>query len=183
MMARSFCLLLLAALACACRYDPVEQQIIDSLGPEKGTPNAEHRPGQPCLVCHDKYGGAQPQMAVGGTVFALDDTMKNILPAANMRIQVLDSNNATPKRACSNKAGNFWVTADNWGDITFPLSPSAGGVAMQSLIGRDGSCASCHKLPDADSLDPVTGAGRESAGVILVDATKADPTCMTGGGQ
>ena len=50
----------------------------------------------------------------------------------------------------------------------------AAGRPMRSLIGRDGSCASCHKLPDDDSFDPVIGTARDSAGVILVDPTVVD---------
>jgi hypothetical protein len=174
--------LLLAALAASCRYDPAQQDIIDALGPETGTPSAMHRPGQPCLACHSKYQGAAPEFAVAGTVYSVDVKTKKLVPAKNIQIVVLDSMRETHK-ACSNAAGNFSVLREDWTDPVFPLSPTAGGLTMVSLIGRDGSCASCHKLPDpdnVDSLDPVTGAGRDSAGVIIVDPTQTDPSC--GGG-
>ncbi len=52
------------------------------------------------------------------------------------------------------------------------------GRAMTSLIGRDGSCASCHKLPTKDSFDPLLGTAHDSAGVILVDPLAVDvETC------
>jgi hypothetical protein len=180
-------LILLAVVAtgagAGCRNDPAVQDIIDSLGEEKGTPSAKHRPGQPCLACHSKYGGAQPEMAVGGTVYSLDLMTKKIAPAKDIRVYVLDSsgNSGTQKKACTNEAGNFWVPMENWADITYPLTPTAGGLTMVSLVGRDGSCASCHKLPDDTSLDPVSGAGRDSAGVIIVDAKNVDPDCGGGG--
>lgn len=174
------------SLVCTgCRNDPAAQSIIDSLGPEKGAPGPEHRPGQPCLACHGSYGPASQQFAVAGTVFSLDATMKAIVPAKNVRVTIVDSNKSNSRKACTNAAGNFFILADSWTDITYPLSPTAGGLAMQSLVGRDGSCASCHRLPDtvpdrgANSLNPVTGADHDSAGVIL--ATQVDPTC--GGSQ
>lgn len=183
---RKVCVLaaLLTALAAAtsCRHDPAAQDIIDALGDEKGTPSATHRPGQPCLACHDKYGGAQPEMVVAGTVYALDPMTKKITPAKGIRVTILDSSEGGgTRKACSNAAGNFWIEKDNWTDITYPLTPTAGGITMQSLVGRDGSCASCHKLPNDDSTDPVTGAGRDSAGVIIVDPAATDPACGGGG--
>ncbi len=184
MMPRLALAALAAALAAGCHYDPAAQDVIDALGPEEGTPSATHRPGQPCLACHSKYGGAQPAFAVAGTVYALDDTMTKIVPVKNVRVTITDSSTDThassTKKACTNSAGNFYITQENWADITYPLAPTAGGKPMTSLVGRDGSCASCHKLPGDDSLDPITGASRDTAGVILVDANAADPMC--GGG-
>jgi hypothetical protein len=178
-------ILLLASAAsvalAGCRYDPVQQDIIDNLGDEKGTPSASHRPGEPCLACHTKYGGATPELAVAGTVYALDATMTKLVPAKNVRVTIVDSSTGGSKRPCTNAAGNFQVTADDWMDIVYPLSPNAGGTPMHSLIGRDGSCASCHRLPDMNSIDKITGASRDSAGAILVDATQVDPTCNGGG--
>jgi hypothetical protein len=163
-----------------CRTDPAAQSIIDSLPPDS-TPNGPlHRAGQPCLACHDKYGGAT-ELALAGTVYALDATQTKIAPVPNIRINIVDSNNANSRKTCTNAAGNFFITAESWPDITYPLTPTAGGVPMVSLVGRDGSCATCHKLPSSTSIDPVTGSGHDSAGVILVDPTKTDPTC-TGAG-
>lgn len=178
-MRRLLCLASLLAFAAACRHDPVAQEQIDALGPESGTPSATHRPGQPCVVCHDTYGGAQPAMAIGGTVYALDTKAKKITPVKNVRVLITDSsdNGGVVKKACTNEAGNFWIERANWADIVYPLSAKVGSASMQSLIGREGSCASCHQLPGDDSLVPLTGASQDSAGVIYVDAMDTDPTC------
>lgn len=177
---RAFAFLLAAALpfAAGCRYDPVPQAIIDSLGPEQGTPSATHRPGQPCNVCHSTYEGASPAFAVAGTVFTTADD-GSLVPAAGVNVIISDSA-AGLRKACTNAAGNFYVEKDNWLDITFPLNVQAGKRGMTSLIGRDGSCASCHKLPDSTSEDPITGAGRGSPGVVIADP-KADGASCGGG--
>ncbi len=174
-----------AAGLLSCRNDPAENDIIDALPAETGTPSATHRPGEPCLACHTGYQGAQPQMAVGGTIFGLDKTGTKVVPAPNIMVEILDSAQTT-RRACTNEAGNFYILQDDWKDITYPLSPYAGGTQMISIVGRDGSCATCHKLPDKDSLDQITGRARDSAGVITVDATQVDKRCLTSakdGGQ
>lgn len=177
---RATAFLLAAALpfAAGCRYDPVPQAIIDALGPEEGTPSATHRPGQPCIVCHSAYEGASPAFAVAGTVFTRAPD-GSLAPAAGLNVIISDSA-AGLRKACTNAAGNFYVEKDNWQEITFPLSAQAGDRGMTSLIGRDGSCASCHKLPDTASEDPITGAGRGSPGVIIADPKAAGAAC--GGG-
>ena len=157
----AFAALLLAA---GCRYDPVAADAIKDLGDEKGTPSATHRPGQPCLACHSKYGGAKPEMAVGGTVYAISGkTEKKLVPAKDIRVTVLDADGDT-RKACSNSAGNFWVPKEYWGDVVFPLAPVAGGIVMHSLVNRDGSCASCHGLTPSPT----------SPGPIYVNATLPD---------
>jgi hypothetical protein len=191
-MSRAVLFLFLASVAAlGCRNDPVPQAIIDGL-PADSTPNGPlHRAGEPCLACHDSYGGAAP-FVFGGTVYSLDATTMKLLPVPNIRVSVLDSSGPcstgqpqTPGetcgatlKACSNGAGNFYVEAAGVTPVTFPLTPTAGGVAMQSLIGRDGSCATCHQLPAPGST--VTGASHDSAGVIIVDPAQADPTCNGG---
>ena len=174
---RASAFLLAAALpfAAGCRYDPVPQAVIDALGPEEGTPSATHRPGQPCIVCHSTYEGASPAMAVAGTVFttAADGSLT---PAVRVSVIISDSA-AGLRKACTNAAGNFYVEKDNWLDITFPLNVQAGNRGMTSLIGRDGSCASCHKLPDATSENSITGAGHGSPGVVIAEPKANDPAC------
>jgi hypothetical protein len=174
---------LLLAAASGCRYDPVPQALINSLGPEHGTPNELHRPGQPCLACHSPYQGATPLFAIAGTVFTTDKASGQLVGLGQVLVQAIDSNGEVRKK-CTNSAGNFFVAQSDWMDIEFPLRAeaglSAGGLSMQSLIGRDGSCATCHKLPDSSSLDMVTGKSQDSAGVILVPATAVDPTDCPG---
>lgn len=172
--------LLFAGSLLSCRYDPVPQQIIDDLGPEQGAPSETHRPGQPCLACHSAYVGAKPLMAFGGTVYVLDD--KGAVSAAKgVTVNVFDSA-GTSKRACTNAAGNFFLKKDDWKGVAFPLTVQAGTTAMRSLIGRDASCASCHKAPDPNAdppRDPTTGAGHDSPGIVIVDT--ADTGACGGG--
>ena len=172
---------LAAALSTSCRYDPTPQEIIDALGPETGAPGATHRPGQPCLACHSGYAGAKPAMAFGGTVYTTDAT-GGLGPAAGVEISILDWA-GVPKKVCSNTAGNFYLEKADWKDPAFPLTVKAGANPMTSLIGRDGSCGSCHKPADPDGApvhDPVTGANFDSAGVIVVDVKD---TGQCGAGQ
>lgn len=179
MRATAFLFALALPFTAGCRYDPVPQAIIDSLGPEQGTPSATHRPGQPCLVCHTDYEGAAPAFAVAGTVFTRGSDGA-LAPAVGVSVTIFDSA-AGQRKPCTNAAGNFFVKREDWADITFPLNAQAGDRGMSSLIGRDGSCASCHKLPDATSEDAITGAGHGSPGVILADPAAAGASC--GGGS
>jgi len=165
---RAFAFLFASSIlfAAGCRYDPVPQEIIDALGPEQGAPSATHRPGQPCIVCHSNYEGAAPPFAVAGTIFNLKDGL--IVPAVGVKVIISDSVSGL-RKACTNAAGNFFVKREDWVDITYPLNAQSGSRGMSSLIGRDASCASCHKLPDETSEDPITGAGHGSPGVIIAD--------------
>ncbi|MEZ4302385.1 MAG: hypothetical protein R3B70_46085 [Polyangiaceae bacterium] len=160
---------LLAVALLSCRYDPVPQEVIDSLGPEVGSASDTHRPGEPCVLCHGSYGGVSPQMVIGGTAFTTDDD-GNIIGADAVEVTVFDSSGGS-RKACTNSAGNFYLEKDEWKEIAFPLTVRAGSRRMRSLIGRDGSCGSCHKIPDPDfpERDPDTGAAHDSAGYILVD--------------
>ncbi|MBK8253857.1 MAG: hypothetical protein IPK82_14485 [Polyangiaceae bacterium] len=153
----------------ACRLDPTPQEVIDSLGPESGSPGDTHRPGQPCVVCHGSYGAVSPQMVFGGTAFTNDED-GNVIPAQGVEVIVFDSAGGSRKR-CTNAAGNFYLEKEEWKDVAFPLTVKAGSRRMRSLIGRDGSCGSCHKIPDVDfpERDPETGAAYDSAGYVLVD--------------
>jgi hypothetical protein len=168
------CVLALAA----CRNDPVPQEIIDGLGDESGQPSAEHRPGQPCLACHTDYQGAAPKLAVGGTIYAIGPG--GVAKAAAGVLVSINDSAGDSRSACTNSAGNFFIEQEDWAEVAFPLKVRVGPRAMRSLIGRDGSCASCHKLPSSESLVPGTGAGRDSPGIILVDEAPPDPLC--GGG-
>jgi hypothetical protein len=162
--------LLFPLVGLSCRYDPVPQEIIDDLGPEQGSPSALHRPGQPCLACHSKYAGASPPMTFGGTVYTRDAD-DNVIPAAGVSVFVSDSA-GDPRKACTNAAGNFYLETKDWKEVAFPLTVKAGSRTMRSLIGRDGSCGTCHKAPDPEGepdRDPVTGAGHDSAGLVFVE--------------
>ncbi len=163
--------------------DPVPQAIIDALPAEDpGGPSATHRAGQPCLQCHSAYGEALPTLAIGGTIFK-EDPMGKLVGAAGVRVVVFDSSGGASRRPCTNSAGNFYIEAADWDTITFPLKSTVGRKSeaepdfpsrrMESIIGREGSCANCHKLPSADR--PGTGAGHDTPGVIIVEDGEESP--------
>jgi len=150
----------LLALACA---DPVKNAEIAALGPEDpSVPRGElHRPGQPCLVCHDDF-------SVAGTIY--HDDLSTAYDGAT--VTIVDST-GSQTTATTNSAGNFFVRKSDW-QPTFPIgsfTTDAGSVTgvtvvgddpstsslMLSQIGRDGSCASCHfgSGPSTASPGPV----------------------------
>jgi hypothetical protein len=145
------CLVLgLGALA-AC--DPVVDDAIAALGGE--APGVRrgplHRPGQPCLLCHDGAIGDPPAFSVAGTVF---DRPSGTLGVNGATVSLSDANGST-FAATTNTAGNFYVVPSQWVP-TFPMkvtvSPGSGQtVTMQTDIGRDGACAACHVNPPGPS--------------------------------
>ncbi len=180
-LALSVCLGASACFGAGCNgEDPIPQAIIDSLPPESGSPSATHRPGQPCLQCHSTYGEALPSLVIGGTVFK-EDAMapSGIKGAAGIKVIVYDSTGDS-RVACTNSAGNFYIERDNWQAITFPLKSFVGNapLRMESIIGREGSCANCHKLPSIDR--PGTGAGVDTPGVIIVEDGAESPELCPG---
>ncbi len=153
--------LLLAALmlgATTCDLDPVKSEAASDLGNEvTGVPHGPlHRPGQPCLVCHDGS-VAKPVMSVAGTVYGVRG--RGIaLEGASVALTDATGSAFT---ATTNAVGTFYVEESAW-KPTYPLhvAVSFGGVTttMNSIIGRDGSCAGCH-------VDP---ASRISAGRVYL---------------
>lgn len=154
------CALLAASLAGMTCVSPAQDDIIESLGPEKsGIPEGPfHRYGQPCLACHGGYGPGSPLFEFGGTVFA---TPQDDIPVSAVTVTVTDANGVV-KTAVSNCAGNFYSPAAD-DHLVFPLRaevscelPLPEGAdpmttpkqirrsVMQTRIDRDGSCASCH---------------------------------------
>jgi len=122
----------------------------------------EHRPGQPCLVCHNEdYSPGDDVFAVAGTIFlrATDDDEDGLRDAEVVVTDALDRE----FRALTNDAGNFMVKVKKGRDTRqkddgkleigyqpkYPLRVKvvfgADEVEMQSLIWRDGSCAGCHR--------------------------------------
>lgn len=148
--------LVVTAFASSCT-DPVLDDQIAGLGPETGETGPNHRPGQPCVLCHSAYGTATPVFSVAGTVF---DSPSNTTGVADVEIRMVGSDNARPTRVITtNAAGNFYITKDEY-DPAFPLRVriSKGNTerSMQSHIGREPSCAGCHFDP------PDAGPGRVS---------------------
>jgi hypothetical protein len=147
---RSWTLVLLAAAAgSAC--DPVGADAVAALGPEKpGVRRGPlHRPGQPCLVCHDGAFGDPPAFSVAGTIYA---TPSSLVGLEGATVSITDSQGPPFTTMATNAAGNFYVTPDQWSPV-YPLSSisvistSSNFVTMQSAVGRDGACASCHVNP------------------------------------
>jgi hypothetical protein len=126
--------------------DPVHDQQVEALGGEApGVPTGpDHRPGQPCLVCHGGQGPASTDFSVAGTVYAVE---QQSAPAVGAQVQVEDMAGSVFVSP-TNAAGNFYVTTSQW-QPTFPIKMqvSLGPVTtgMMTAAGRDGSCAACHQ--------------------------------------
>lgn len=137
------------ALASACG-DPVLAGRIDALGPEDPSvpPGPTHRPGQPCVTCHEARGPGRPEMRFGGTIYAVKGQTQ---PLANVTVHLVDAMGSKID-ATTNSAGNFWVTSDAW-DPVWPVHVSleygAQQAAMSTHVGRTGSCGDCHFDPPA----------------------------------
>jgi hypothetical protein len=151
----------LASIACG---NPVVDQKVAALGGEQeGVEQSEfHRPGQPCVLCHNPYYGASPEISLGGTIFA---DLNSFNPAANVEVIMTDTLGRS-RTAVTNCIGNFFVLAEDWEpqfpvavEIRYPtftpdgtpLTDTAGAPlrkvkAMGSVVSRDGSCATCHTL-------------------------------------
>jgi hypothetical protein len=162
-MIRAYRIALLACVALvAC--DPVQDNAVTALGGEAaGTRTGPlHRPGQPCLLCHDGALGDPEQFSVAGTVFVSPDDKT---PAVNAQVQITAADQ-TKKTFSTNAAGNFYVPVTQW-NPQFPLQVSvtyqAETLDMDSTIGREGACAGCH-------VDPVGPSSPGHVYAVSVDA-------------
>jgi hypothetical protein len=154
---------LFAQLGC----DPVHSNSIAALGDE--APGVRkgplHRPGQPCLTCHDGELGDPPAFSVAGTIFqrAEDKTA-----AVGAQVFLYDAGGKLGFTAVTNAAGNFYVQPHEY-TPTFPMRVEVlyqgVTVKMTSRVGRDGSCADCHTDP----------AGPASAGHVFIPADGVTP--------
>ncbi len=107
-------------------------------------PGPDHRPGQPCLVCHGGEGPASSDFSVAGTVYAV---YEQNAPAVGAQVQIEDIAGAVGV-ATTNSAGNFYILANQW-QPTYPIQMQValGSANNQMLthVGREGSCATCHQ--------------------------------------
>lgn len=138
---------LLAALLASCT-DPVHSDRVDVLGPEPNgePPGPDHRPGQPCLVCHGGEGPADAVFSFAGTVYARASGTEAAPKDTQVVLTTADERSYT---ALTNEAGNFYVAKSKW-DVPFPIkvkimSPSGVQRLMLSRLGQDGGCATCHQ--------------------------------------
>jgi hypothetical protein len=127
-----FALALLVFAAC----DPVSASDEAALGPE--APGVEvgpdHRPGQPCLVCHDN------DFIVAGTVY---DSADNPTGVSDVTVHLFDYAGATHD-AVTGRSGNFYVPRQRWTPV-WPLKVKVGDTRMNTQIGGQGSCGACHR--------------------------------------
>ncbi len=152
------------AIALSSCNDPVHDAEVQALGPEDpNVPKGElHRPGQPCLVCHDNF-------SIGGTVYQDDLTT----PMNGATVTLTDSTGSQGV-ATTNAAGNFFLRTSDWKPVfpigTYTASDGTNVIAVSIVgsdqnntaqmithIGRDGSCATCHfgSGPSSSSPGPV----------------------------
>ncbi|HSQ67645.1 MAG TPA: hypothetical protein VLM85_30755 [Polyangiaceae bacterium] len=136
----------LAAVACG---DPVTDGAINALGGElPNVPVGEyHRAGQPCVDCHSPSGPASGSpFSVAGTIFAQPSNPTGVDQAT---IAMTDTT-GSKFTVTTNCVGNFFVKRADW-DPSFPIFVRVykNGLArtMQGQIGRERSCANCHKDP------------------------------------
>jgi hypothetical protein len=135
--------------------DPVHDDAIAALGPE--APGVRrgplHRPGQPCLLCHDGALRDPQRFTVAGTVY---ETSSGQVVSVGASVILTDAN-ALRTQLPTNAAGNFYATPREY-DPTFPIQvtvtgPSGQTVYMRTLVEGNGTvepnggCASCHFNP------------------------------------
>jgi len=163
--------------------DPVRDAQIQALGDETGPIGPDHRPGQPCVLCHSAGGPASNKpFALAGTIYknATDDT-----GAKDITVQFVDARGQGPFQLPlpTSDSGNFYVPLEDWPKLAFPVrvalytDPNKAPVqTMKSLIGREGSCNYCHRpnvIPEAGgklSKEDANDA-RDSVGQIYVGGT------------
>lgn len=160
---------IMALLAGGCD-DPVQQERIAALGLEAADvpPGPLHRPGQPCLVCHEALGPA-PRFTVAGTVYQAPSEQQ---PVGGIQVRLIDSARRSFV-AYTNCVGSFFVTPAEYEPV-LPLWVSLSGlglqIAMESPMHKDGDCGTCHQ-----SQKNQTSAGHVflSEDLLLVDASPA----------
>jgi len=138
-------LLLLAALSASALVascgDPVHDAEVTALGPEASgvSPGPDHRPGQPCLVCHGGQGPASAQFSLAGTVYQAQD---NTVGIGQVQVKITDVNKSTGT-ATTNSVGNFYITASTYtptypADVELDYTGLSQAVQMLTHIGREG---------------------------------------------
>jgi hypothetical protein len=141
--------------------DPVYDDAVKAQGKEtSGIPQGEfHRAGQRCTLCHSSTGSASSSpFTLAGTVFAQPARQVGV---SGVEIRLTDSSGTKSPPKKTNCVGNFFFTPSEW-QPTFPIlvaiDKNGTGRSMESPIGRDTDCGSCHQLgippPDPFSQMP-----------------------------
>lgn len=140
------CFLLTAYFVTACA-DPVLDQKLAALGPESpGGPGPNHRPGQPCVICHNPAGSAKSHFAFAGTIYR-DKAGK--VPLGDVEVILTDARGSkfVGKSNCS---GNVYFPIGRT-NAAFPvwvsMKKGEHTVNMESAIFREPDCAVCHSEP------------------------------------
>ncbi len=135
--------------------DPVHSDRVDSLGGEIAglRRGPEHRPGQPCSVCHGGQGPGRSIFDLAGTVFLHPEGDEFGVEGAEIELMDRSGRTAT---TTSNRTGNFFWQEGTLG-LEFPLRARvryAGGdwIGMTSPIFRARGCAECHAGAGASSV-------------------------------
>ncbi len=121
--------------------------------------NEEHRPGQPCLLCHASEGHFPK--APGGETFEIGGTVYGTIDADekdglnNVEIIFTDAR-GNEFSTTSNRAGNFYVREKPLYPLEVRIRRGSDEQRMKTKIWRNGSCAHCHgPTPGADSIGRV----------------------------
>jgi hypothetical protein len=185
-----FCVALRAFAGC---NDPLKDDQLEYYEPFENPqgPSPFHRAGQPCLLCHSEYGGAEPFLSVGGTVFrSPEDVGGKLVPLGRVAVRIVDSD-GVPTTLETNCAGNFYIEREKYNPV-FPLLAELWGrkggdtslsindpnnlvqrASMTSRIGRDGSCGRCHMIKINEDGTIVNLRAFNSPGVVYVSGEPA----------
>ncbi len=134
-------------LAC----DPTHSDQVSALGGEAPNVNEgpTHRPGEPCLRCHDGAFGDPEEFSVAGTIYR---GAEDATGADGVTVIMTDATGST-HTALTNSAGNFYVTPGDWTPkypMQAQIESGSTKVPMLTLISRDGACSGCHVAPASD---------------------------------
>jgi hypothetical protein len=172
--AAAFTLIGLFFVSCT---DPVRDRAIERLGGEDpAVPmGPEHRPGQPCVLCHSDGGPASDHpFVIAGTIF--ETNQPDSKGAEGVTVFFIDAASAT-RNYDTNAAGNFFIPQSEWSDLTFPFKTGIvkGGkqFPMNSTVNREGSCNFCHRPVPGSPYALPTDDPRESIGQIYATAPGA----------
>lgn len=154
----------IAGASASCLGDAVQDDGVSALGEDPtGQHNGPlHRAGQPCLVCHGGMGPASAQFSVAGTIYRSHDVVTGV-GGVNVTMTDVNGNSIT---AVTNEVGNFYLTPKQW-NPTYPVHVQiqylTASNTMLTHIGREGSCATCHRDPEAvDSAGHIFVVGSDS---------------------
>jgi hypothetical protein len=158
--------------------DPVRDREIGRLGGEDpAVPTGpDHRPGQPCVLCHSAGGPASKSpFAIAGTIFESPSPKAN--GAQGVQVLFIDSSSAT-RTYVTTASGNFFIPEGEWSDLTFPfkvglLTKDGKPVPMTTTVNREGSCNFCHKPNPGSRYARPGDDQRESIGQIYIGAAPA----------